>query len=104
MNRTLPRLVPVENPYALKVGATLSIRVMVDGKPVANQFVQYGGLTPAGGRVAQRNARSDAAGVIRVPLSRTGTYYVKFISMVRVANDPAVNHESKWGSLTFAVK
>jgi Domain of unknown function (DUF4198) len=97
-------LVPVENPYALKVGSTLSLRVLVDGKPVANQFVQYGGLTTSGGRVAQRNVRSDAAGVVRIPLDRTGVYYVKFISMTRVANDPAATYESKWGSLTFGVK
>ncbi len=97
-------LVPVENPYALKVGATLSVRVLVDGKPVANQFVQYGGLSSSNGRVAQRNIRSDAAGLIRIPLDRTGTYFIKFISMTRIANDPEANHASKWGSLTFAVK
>lgn len=97
-------LVPLENPYSLRVGATLSVRVLVDGKPVANQFVQYGGLTASGGRVAQRNVRSDASGVIRIPLDRTGTYYVKFISMQRLANDPEANHASKWGSLTFGVK
>jgi uncharacterized GH25 family protein len=97
-------LVPVENPYTLAVGSTLSMRVLVDGKPVANQFVQYGGLSASRGRVAQRNIRSDAAGVIRIPIDRTGTYYVKFISMVRVANDAEANHESKWGSLTFAIR
>jgi Domain of unknown function (DUF4198) len=97
-------LVPIENPYSLAVGATLQVRVLVDGKPVANQFVQYGGLSASNGRVAQRNIRSDAAGIVRIPLNRTGTYYVKFISMVRLVNDPEANHASKWGSLTFAVK
>ncbi len=97
-------LVPVENPYALKIGATLSVRVLVDGKPVANQFVQYGGLSVSNGRVAQRNIRSDAAGIVRIPLDRSGTYYVKFISMVRLTGDAEANHASKWGSLTFAVK
>jgi Domain of unknown function (DUF4198) len=97
-------LVPIENPYALKLGATLSIRVLVDGKPVANQFVQYGGLSASNGRVAQRNIRSDAAGLIRIPLSRTGTYYVKFINMTRMANDAEADHSSKWASLTFAIK
>ena len=97
-------LVPLENPYALKIGATLSVRVLVDGKPVANQFVQYGGLSASNGRVAQRNIRSDAAGLIRIPLDRTGTYYIKFISMTRLANDPEADHASKWGSLTFGVK
>lgn len=97
-------LVPAENPYSLKVGATLSIRVLVDGKPVANQFVQYGGLSATNGRVAQRSVRSDATGLIRIPLDRAGTYYVKFINMTRIANDPEADHASKWGSLTFAVR
>lgn len=97
-------LVPVQNPYALRVGATLDVRVLVDGKPVANQFVQYGGLSASNGRVAQRNVRSDAAGLVHIPLDRTGTYYVKFISMVRVTGDAEANHSSKWGSLTFGVK
>ena len=97
-------LVPLQNPYALKVGATLDIRVLVDGKPVANQFVQYGGLSSSNGRVAQRNVRSDAAGLVHIPLDRTGTYFVKFISMTRIANDAEANHSSKWGSLTFGVK
>jgi uncharacterized GH25 family protein len=97
-------LVPIENPYTLRVGATQSFRVLVDGRPVANQFIQYGGLTPTGARVAQRNVRSDAAGVVRIPITRTGTYYVKFISMVRVEGDAEANYNSKWGSITFAVK
>ncbi len=97
-------LVPLQNPYALKVGATLDIRVLVDGKPVANQFVQYGGLSASNGRVAQRNVRSDAAGLVHIPLNRSGTYFVKFISMTRLANDAEADHASKWGSLTFAVK
>jgi uncharacterized GH25 family protein len=97
-------LVPLQNPYSLKVGATLDVRVLVDGKPVANQFVQYGGLSASNGRVAQRNVRSDAAGVVHIPLDRTGMYYIKFISMVRVTGDAEANHASKWGSLTFGVK
>ncbi len=97
-------LVPLENPYTLKVGATLPVRVLVDGQPVAGQFVQYGGLSASGGRVAQRNLRSDASGVVRIPLDRTGTYFIKFISMARLATDAEANYSSKWGSLTFGVK
>ena len=97
-------LVPVQNPYALKVGATLELRVLVDGKPTANQLVLYGGQTASGGRVAQRNVRSDAAGVARIPIDRTGPYFVKFISMQRLTGDREANHESKWASLTFGVR
>ena len=97
-------IVPLQNPYRLKVGASLDVRLLAEGKPVANQFVQYGGRTASGGRVAQRNVRSNAAGVARVPLDRGGTYYVKFIHMVRLAGDKEANYESRWTTLTFGVR
>ena len=36
--------------------------------------VSPAGRGAAGGRVAQRNIRSDAAGLVRIPLDRTGPY------------------------------
>jgi len=97
-------LVPLQNPYTLKPGATLEVKALVDGNPIANQFIQYGGRTPREGRVAQRSTRSDAQGVARIPLDRVGTYYVKFIDMRRVSGDAEANYESKWATLTFAVR
>ncbi len=89
-------LVPLQNPYSLKVGATLDVQLLADGKPVANQLVQYGGRTASGGRVAQRNVRSNAEGVARIPLDRTGVYFVKFIRMTRPTGDADANYESRW--------
>ena len=97
-------VVPLQNPYLLKVGATLDVRVLVDGKPMAGQFIQYGGRTPTEGRVAQRDVRSDADGIAHLRLDRRGTYYVKFIRMARLTGDAEANYESKWATLTFAVR
>ena len=97
-------IVPLENPYALKIGSTLDVKVLVDGKPVARQFVQYGGRTPGEERVKQRDVRSDAQGVAHIPVDRAGTYYVKFIDMRRLTGDAEANYESKWATLTFAMK
>lgn len=97
-------IVPLQNPYALTPGATLEVRVLVEGKPVANQFIQYGGRTPTEARVEQRNTRSNAQGIARIPLDRSGTYYVKFIDMQRLTGDADANYESKWATLTFAVR
>jgi len=36
-------LVPIENPYSVKVGSTLSVRVLVEGRPVANQYILSAG-------------------------------------------------------------
>ena len=97
-------IVPLDNPYALRPGATMRVRVLVDGQPVANQYVVYGGRTGDGARVAQRAVRSNAEGIARIRLTGRGQRYVKFIHMTRVSGDAAVTHESKWATLTFDVR
>lgn len=95
-------LVPLTNPYALRVGDTLRVRTLVDGRPAANQFVLYGGRTMREARIVQRSVRSDSDGVAHIPLRVRGTWYVKFIHMARPASD-TVDYESKWATITFAV-
>ena len=97
-------IVPLQNPYTMGVGASLDVRLLSGGKPRANQFVQYGGRTSSGGRVAQRNTRSNADGIARIPLDRPGSYYVKFIHLQRLTGDAEANYESRWTTLTFAMK
>jgi uncharacterized GH25 family protein len=95
-------IIPLQNPYSVKRGETLRVRTLVDGKPVANQYVLFGGTTASGGGIEQRSVRSDASGVASIPLTASGTWYVKFINMVRVGRD-GVDYESKWATLTFAI-
>jgi uncharacterized GH25 family protein len=97
-------LVPLDNPYALRRGASLRVRALVDGKPVGNQYVISGGRTAGGSRIAQRALRTDADGVARVRLRSAGVWYIKFIHMVRAAGDTTIDYESKWATLTFAVR
>lgn len=96
-------IVPLVNPYSLRRGATLRVRVLVDGQPVRNQFILFGGRDVNGGRIEQRSTRSTADGTARIPLSTAGDWYIKFIHMARVAAD-TVDYESKWATLTFAVR
>lgn len=50
--------------------------------------------------------RTDDRGVARVALRLPGVWYVKFILMRSVpdAAKDSVNYESKWATLTFAVR
>jgi uncharacterized GH25 family protein len=96
-------IIPMENPYSLKAGATLRVQTLVDGKPAANQFVLFGGTTPAEKGIEMRETRSNAQGIASIPLSTAGVWYIKFINMTKVARD-SVDYESKWATLTFEVR
>lgn len=99
-------LVALDNPYRLRPGASVRIRALVDGVPVSNQYVIAGGRTTSGGRIAGKGFRTDSDGIARIRLSRAGTWYVKFINMKKIeasAGD-SVDYESKWATLTFAVR
>lgn len=96
-------LVPTTNPYDARRGAVLAFRCLVDGKPAANQFVMIGGRHPDDSRLPMLSTRCDAQGIVRVTLSATGLWYVKFVHM-EPSTDGKVNYESKWASVTFAVK
>jgi len=96
-------LVPMANPYGLKLGDTLSVRTFVLGKPAAGQLVQYGGRQLSGSNIAQQETRSDANGVARIKVAGAGVWYIKFVNMVRVSGD-TVDYESRWATLTFQVR
>lgn len=97
-------LVPLDNPYALRAGSTLRARAMVDGKPVPNQLVMWGGRFRNEARFPQRSVRTDADGVARISLRNVGQYYVKFIHMVPYRGTEKLDYESKWATLTFEIR
>jgi uncharacterized GH25 family protein len=96
-------IVPLENPYTLKAGATLRVRTLVDGKAAANQYVLFGGTTDGNAAIAQKSTRSGADGIASIPLTQAGVWYVKFINMMPIKVD-SLTHESKWATLSFQVR
>lgn len=95
-------IVPLANPYRLRSGDTLAVRVLVDGKSVTNQLAIAGGERD-GQAIEEVRTRSDAQGVARFAIRAPGKWYIKFIHMVPVSGD-SVNYESKWATLTFQVR
>ncbi len=95
-------IVPLDNPYALHAGAELRVRCLVDGQPAVNQLVIAGGEGPDG-MMAEREMRTDAEGIARLVLDAPGTWYVKFINMTH-SDAEGIDYESKWATLTFAVR
>ncbi|MEO5857938.1 MAG: DUF4198 domain-containing protein [Pyrinomonadaceae bacterium] len=95
-------LVPQQNPYKLKKGDTIEILCLKDGKPLANQVV-LAGREVKGKMTAAPDLRSDTNGIVKLRLDGAGKWYVKFINMTKL-DDPSLNYESKWTTLTFEIK
>jgi hypothetical protein len=96
-------MVPVVNPYLLQVGDSILVRCLVDGQPVANQYVRAGGEGTSGVSFPTRYTRADADGVAAFVLNAPGKYYLEFINMVPSPLD-GIDYHSKWATLTFAVR
>ncbi len=95
-------MIPQANPYKLKKRSTIEILCLKDGKPLVGQTVLTG--YESGGKLAtEKNVRSDAKGIIKIKLDGAGKWYAKFINMVKI-DDPKLNYESKWATLTFEIK
>lgn len=95
-------MIPQQNPYQLKRGQTIEVLCLKDGKPLVGQTVLTG--RELGGKLAAEKAlRSDSKGIIKIKLDGAGKWYAKFINMVKI-DDPNLNYESKWATLTFEIK
>jgi uncharacterized GH25 family protein len=95
-------IVPQNNPYSLKVGDSFEFLCLKAGKPIAHQFVMTGYDDGTNLRIGE-NVRSDKKGVAKLKISVAGKWYVKFINMSRL-DDPKINYESKWASLSFEAR
>jgi len=95
-------IIPQQNPYALKVGDTITVLCTVEGQPARNQFLMAGWESPDG-KLHPLETRADSGGFVRVKLTGAGKWYIKFIHMTPLS-DPNLNYESKWASLTFEIR
>src|ERR1035437_1713304 len=95
-------IVPARDPYSIRVGDALPIRVLLHGQPlsgvvVSATFVGYAG--PAG--TYAWSGTSDSAGLVAVPISAGGAWLGRGAHMIRLDRDPDADWESYWASLTF---
>lgn len=95
-------IIPQQNPYALKVGQTLTVLCTLDGQPLKNQFV-IAGWESRSGKLQTMDTRTDGNGQANFRLKGAGKWYVKLINMTPVA-DSKINYESKWATLTFEIR
>lgn len=95
-------LIPLDNPYEAEVGDELAFRALVDGSPVEDQQVIAGGVRGTE-VIEERETRSDASGVVRFTVDEPGLWYLKFINMQKT-DDPELDYESKWATISFEIR
>jgi len=93
-------IVPDKDPYALKPGEPLPVRVLLGGRPAGNLLVKAASTAPNG---AQHDVgRTDANGRLEVPMS-SGKWRLHTIAMEQLQNDANAEWESHWATLTFEI-
>lgn len=86
------------NPYTLRPGETLPIRLTYENRPLQGALVvAINKRSPS----QTRTARTDADGRVRLQLPVDGTWLVKAVHMVEAPAGSQADWASYWASLTF---
>lgn len=94
-------LVAERNPYVLRAGDELPVRLTYEGRPLAGALViALNRVDPA----ARMTARSDKDGRVRFRLSSTGFWLIKAVHMIPAPAGSNAEWASFWASLTFDLK
>jgi len=93
-------LVPEKDPYALRAGEDLPVRLLGNGRPLAGALVS---ALPYAAPEAKVSVRSDRDGRVQFRGMTPGVWLVKAVQMTRIEGDPAADWRSVWASLTFEI-
>ena len=94
-------LVAERNPYALRPGQDLPVRLTYENHPLPGALVvAINRLNPS----EKLSARTDSEGRVRFRLRRDGMWLVKAVHMVPAAAGANADWASFWASLTFELR
>jgi hypothetical protein len=92
-------LIPEADPYRLRIGERLPVRLLLGGKPAAGVEVEVS----RGDGPAQAGGRTDAAGRVEIPITAGGQWRLHAVVRERCAEPQAADWERYSASLTFAL-
>jgi len=93
-------LVAERNPYLLKAGGILPVRILYKNQPPSGVLVMALNQRHPTARVA---ARSDKAGRVQLGLSQPGPWLIKAVHMIPATGTADRQWDSFWASLTCEV-
>jgi uncharacterized GH25 family protein len=88
-------LVPTTDPTSVHPGGSLTVQLLVEGKPVRGAEVS---AVSEGTAV---NGQTDADGRVTLKVDREGAWLIRTVHMVPLTGSPAAEWESYWVTLAF---
>lgn len=93
-------IIPLQNPYAAKMGDKMTVKILFDNKPLANKMVVTWNKT-ATTKTRQQKLRTNDKGEMTFTLDEKGQWMVSTVHMIALMDNPEGNYQSFWGNLTF---
>lgn len=97
--------VPLADPSAIRAPSDLRVRLLFQGKPLAEAPV-HAGMAPARGQKAPADVTltTSAEGIITIPAAAAGMWNVRAIHIVPAAAGADANWDVHWSTLVYRVK
>lgn len=98
-------IVPAADPFSLKPGEKLPVRLLFDGKPLPGSRIVIGSTATATATQSKMpGVRTDSEGHAELQLDKTqGVHYIHGLHMILAKGRSDVEWESFWATLTFEV-
>jgi uncharacterized GH25 family protein len=99
-------IVPEADPYSLRAGDALPVRLLFDGRPLAGARLVIGSTDAATAtQSSMPGVRTDAEGRARLQLvSRGGAHYIHALHMIPATGRADIEWESFWATFTFEAR
>jgi uncharacterized GH25 family protein len=101
-------LIPMVNPYFLNVGDQLSMKLLINGKPMPNimvyaSFNDKHGYAKDGSPLDAFKVRTNSNGVVNIKITDTGHWYFRTVYLVKNPKNDS-DYISNTASLTFEIR
>ena len=98
-------IIPLQNPYSIKLGAPLPVKLLFDGVPIVGirMMATYNTYSKEHD-VYAHTAETDSNGIANIPLSKKGLWMIRANHMLPLKDDPKADWQSFWTNCTFEVR
>jgi uncharacterized GH25 family protein len=96
-------IIPINNPYPLKIGDSLLVRVLFEGKPLAGAKIEALCRYENEGR-GRFVTMTSSSGTALFKIEKSGVWAVRLVHMRRCSNCKDADWESLWASYSFGVR